>query len=53
VSANSMPPAKFRLGRITQNALLRLTNEDILKGIQQHLAGDWGDVRRHRKPTSR
>jgi len=41
-----MPIARFRLGRIvaTPNTLLRLTNEDILIGIQRHQAGDWGDV---------
>lgn len=38
--------AKFRLGRIvsTPNALERLTQEDILLGIQRHQSGDWGDV---------
>lgn len=38
--------AKFRLGRIvaTPNALARLTQDDILNGIQRHQAGDWGDV---------
>ena len=38
--------AKFRLGKIvsTPNALDRLTQEDILTGIQRHQAGDWGDV---------
>jgi hypothetical protein len=36
--------AKFKLGRIvaTPNALSRLTNEDILKAIGRHQAGDWG-----------
>ncbi len=46
MSANTVPVAKFRLGRIvaTQNAFARLTQEDILRGIGRHQAGDWGDV---------
>lgn len=46
MSAQSTPLAKFRLGHIvsTPDALSRLTNEDILMGIQRHQAGDWGDV---------
>ena len=46
MSAQSFPIAKLRLGHIvaTPNALLRLTNEDILMSIQRHQAGDWGDV---------
>ena len=38
--------ARFRLGHIvsTPNALSRLTQEDILMGIQRHQAGDWGDL---------
>jgi len=42
-----MSHAKFRLGRIvsTPNALARLTQSDILIGIQRHQAGDWGDVK--------
>ena len=45
----NLPTAKFRLGHIvaTPNALARLTNEDILRGIQRHQAGDWGDVDEH------
>jgi hypothetical protein len=41
--------AKFRLGRIvaTPNALSRLTEEDILRAIQRHQAGDWGDLDGH------
>lgn len=41
-----VPTAKFRLGRIvsTSNVLEVITNEDILAGITQHQAGDWGDV---------
>ncbi|MDR3560785.1 MAG: hypothetical protein P4N59_05000 [Negativicutes bacterium] len=46
MSAYSHPTAKFRLGRIvsTPGALARLTQEDILLGIQRHQAGDWGDL---------
>ncbi len=49
MNANAYPIAKFRLGRITSsaNALLRLTQDDILMGIQRHQAGDWGDVDQH------
>ena len=40
------PIAKFRLGYIvaTPHALARLTQYDILTGIQRHQAGDWGEV---------
>lgn len=43
------PTAKFRLGQIvsTPNALSQLPNEDIIKAIQRHQAGDWGDVDKH------
>jgi len=46
MSTPILPIAKFRLGRIvaTPNALNSITNEDILRGIQRHQAGDWGDV---------
>jgi hypothetical protein len=46
MNANSYPTAKFRLGRIvtTPGALARLTQEDILHGIQRHQSGDWGDL---------
>ena len=49
MSADALPIAKFRLGRIvsTPNALESLTQDDILKGIQRHQAGDWGDVDEH------
>jgi hypothetical protein len=49
MTANALPIAKFRLGKIvsTPNALDRLTQEDILLGIQRHQAGDWGDVSEH------
>jgi hypothetical protein len=38
--------AKFRVGRIvtTQDALIQLTQEDILTGTQRHQAGDWGEL---------
>ena len=41
--------ARFRLGRImaTPNALAHLSPEDILRGIQRHQAGDWGEVDEH------
>jgi hypothetical protein len=40
------PSAKFRLGHLvaTPNALSHLTQEDILRAIQRHQSGDWGDV---------
>ena len=43
------PTAKFGLGRIvaTPNALSMLSNEEILRAIQRHQAGDWGDVDEH------
>ena len=46
MSARACPTAKFRLGHIvsTPNALARLTQEDILHGIQRHQAGDWGEL---------
>ena len=46
MSAESIPLAKFRLGRIvaTPNALSQLPNEEILRGVQRHQSGDWGDV---------
>jgi hypothetical protein len=49
MSATVLPIARFRLGRIitTPNALDRLTQEDILTGIQRHQAGDWGDMDEH------
>jgi hypothetical protein len=31
----------------TPNALSRLTQEDILRAIQRHQSGDWGDVDAH------
>lgn len=49
MSAKSHPIARFRLGHIvsTPNALSKLSQEDILTGIQRHQAGDWGDVDEH------
>ena len=46
MTTTTLPIAKFRLGKIvsTPNALDRLTQNDILLGIQRHQAGDWGDV---------
>ncbi len=46
MNANSYPTAKFRLGRIvsTPGALARLTQEDILHGIQRHQSGNWGEL---------
>jgi hypothetical protein len=46
MSTLKIPIAVFRLGRIrsTPNALRSLTEEDILSGIQRHMAGDWGDL---------
>ena len=41
-----VPIALFRLGQIvaTPNALSKLSQEDILRAIQRHQAGDWGDL---------
>ena len=46
MSAKTSPIAKFRIGRIMAmpSALARLTQDDILHGLQRHQAGDWGDV---------
>jgi len=46
MSEHAFPIAKFRLGHIvsTPNALAQLTQEDILRGIQRHQAGDWGEL---------
>ena len=47
----TVPLAKFRCGRIvtTPNALSRLTQGEILIGIQRHQAGDWGDLYEHER----
>lgn len=44
--SSNLPSARFKLGQIvsTPNALEQLTHEDILRGLQRHQAGDWGDV---------
>jgi hypothetical protein len=44
-----MPSARFRLGHVvaTPNALARVTQDDVLLGLQRHQAGDWGDVDEH------
>ena len=49
MSARAFPPAKFKLGQLvsTPNAISKLSNEDVLMGIQRHQAGDWGDVDEH------
>jgi hypothetical protein len=49
MSAKQAPIAVFRLGRLvaTHNALGKLTQQDILRAIQRHQAGDWGDVDTH------
>ena len=46
MSAHTIPVAVFRLGRIvaTPNALQSITQDDILRGIQRHQAGDWGNL---------
>lgn len=40
------PIAVFRLGRIvaTPNSLQHVPQPDILRGLQRHQAGDWGDA---------
>lgn len=37
---------KFPLGRccLSRNALERLPNKDVLRAIERHHSGDWGDV---------
>lgn len=49
MSTKNIPTALFRLGQIvaTPNALSKLSQDDILRGIQRHQAGDWGDVDNH------
>ena len=49
MSAPKVPTAVFRLGQIvaTPNALSKLSQHDILRGIQRHQSGDWGDVDAH------
>ena len=40
------PAAKFLLGRAcaTPNALDAVPNEEMLRALQRHHSGDWGDV---------
>ena len=49
MSARKMPIAVFPLGQIvsTPNALGRLSQDELLRGLQRHQAGDWGDVDEH------
>jgi len=46
MSANSIPIAKFRVGRIvtTPKALETLSGEDIARAIVRHQSGDWGEL---------
>ena len=46
MNAGRVPVAVFRLGRVvtTPNALHLIPNEDILKAIQRHQAGDWSNL---------
>ena len=46
MSVQPIATAKFRLGQIvaTPNALDRLTQDDISRGLQRHAAGDWGEL---------
>ncbi len=46
MSTKTIPIAVLRLGHIvtTPNALESIPNEDILRGIQRHQAGDWGNL---------
>jgi len=49
MSARQIHIAVVRLGQIvsTPNALGQLSNDDILRALQRHQAGDWGDVDEH------
>ena len=49
MSVPNTPIARFRLGQIvaTPNALSKLSQDDILRAIQRHQSGDWGDVDAH------
>ena len=46
MNATNVPITLFRLGPIvaTPNALSQLTQLEILRALQRHQAGDWGDV---------
>ncbi|MCP5056894.1 MAG: hypothetical protein GY937_09250 [bacterium] len=41
-----MTTATFRLGRLvsTPGALKRVSNSEMLRALQRHVNGDWGDV---------
>jgi hypothetical protein len=47
MTTRTIPIAVFRLGHLvsTPNALQSLSQEEILRGIQRHQAGDWGDLK--------
>ena len=49
MNARAVPIAVLRLGQIvaTPHALTCLTQDDILRAIQRHQAGDWGDLDDH------
>ncbi len=49
MSTTVLPVAKIRLGKIVTiaNARSQLSEEEILKDIQRHQAGDWGDLYEH------
>ncbi len=40
-----MTTSKFKLGRvlITPAAQSKLDNQDVMKALSRHIAGDWGD----------
>ena len=46
MNATNVPITLFRLGPIvaTPNALSQLTQLEILRALQRHQTGDWGDV---------
>ena len=49
MSAGQIPIAVVRLGQIvsTPNALGQLSNDEVLRALQRHQAGDWGEVDEH------
>ena len=46
MKSNAVSTARFRLGNIvtTPNALSHLSQDEMLRAIQRHQAGDWGDL---------
>lgn len=54
MNVTAIPTAKFRLGKIvtSANAKSQLSQEEILKGIQRHQAGDWGDLYEHERAAN-